>query len=254
MYFLPLWPWVYIRASPNHLLLWITSWLISLQVSLILLGWFQGHKFSAQFSQMPCKGCLSEERLQIPWTGKKQLAVSAVNVCANSANPSSSHQQSTRNTSRTLKNEVEPVWSYGAFEWLLFPTFPSHDIHMISWSVPGFSSLMHNSSRHLQHHHWAPHCPAYFGVAVQIQSKEEWICNILKPKLQPPVLADVCKTHLIRRSCSEIIGYQTVSRWSLKNWQKMATWPWNSTFTEDYTWNITINRSSLTVTTKLYAF
>lgn len=183
-----------------------------------------------------------------PWTGKKQLAVSAVNVCVcvpTQQNPSSSHQQSTRNTSRTLKNEVEPVWSYGAFEWLVFPTFPSHDIHMISWSVPGFSSLMHNSSRHLQHHHWAPHCPAYFGVAVQIQSKEEWICNILKPKLQPPVLADVCKTHLIRRSCSEIIGYQTVSRWSLKNWQKMATWPWNSTFTEDYTWNITINRSSL---------
>ena len=38
-----------------------------------------------------------------------------------------------------LKDKVEPVWSYGDFEWLLFPAFPSHDIQMSSWSVPSFS-------------------------------------------------------------------------------------------------------------------
>lgn len=96
--------------------------------SLTKQGWFQGHRFRALVSNAIRVPVWRE--IANPRAGKKQLAVSAVNVCQ----LSKTHHHPINN-----QPEVEPVWSYSAFEWLLFPTFPSHDIHMISWSVPGFS-------------------------------------------------------------------------------------------------------------------
>lgn len=210
--------------------------------SLTKQGWFQGHRFRALGPRLKCAApCLSEERLQI--LGQEKTAGCFSSQCVpTQQNPSSSHQQSTRNTSRSLKNKVEPVWSYGGFEWLLFPAFPSHDIQMISWSVPGFSP--HSCTIHQD----------ISSITTGPRTAQLTLESLSKSRARKSGYAiswsrspSTCR-RLQDSSDSKKVLRNYWLQFQGEAWRIDRKWPddpWNSTFTEDYTWNITINRSSL---------
>ena len=225
-------------ACPNHLLLALLG-----KSHPTKQGWFQGHRFRARLSNaMPgaClkRACKSSDR-------ENPAGCFSGHCVPTQQNPSTSHQQSTRNTTRTWKNEVEPVKSYGAVEWLL--NIPGHDIHMISWSVPGFSPHWCITHQDLKKSPMIT-SPASPGPALpsllwsRCPDPEQGRVDMQYPEAEAPT-PSTCR-RLRDRSCSEIVGYQTASKWSLKNWQKMATWPWNSAFTENHALNVALNRSS----------
>lgn len=212
--------------------------------SLTKQGWFQGHRFRALGPRLKCAApCLSEERLQI--LGQEKTAGCFSSQCVpTQQNPSSSHQQSTRNTSRSLKNKVEPVWSYGGFEWLLFPAFPSHDIQMISWSVPGFSP--HSCTIH-QDISSITTGPRTAQLTLESLSKsrarKSGYAISWSRSSNPQYLQTFARLIWFEEGAPKLLV--TVSRWSLKNWQKMARWPMKQYFHWRLYMKHNNNRSSL---------